>query len=297
MQTQSISQKTLKKFEKVKLSKAVFNTEAQIYRFTDKSKWNVSEKVAKIFFNDEGDGFGNKLLTLNALMDKKESIDIEEIVMPQKLVISDGKIIGFTMDYIDSINLRDIYQDYKYDFKTGLQYLKQIGEIFEKIQKLNKYNVVTPFYLNDVHESNFILNKQTGKINVVDIDSCRISNNKPFAARYLTPFSPVSEMPFKYHVCASSDALGYIEPNMNSELYCYNIMILNYLYRGDVQKLSIEEFYNYLNYLESIKFPNELLDAFSNLYNYVDNVNPKDLLDMIPDTFPMAHKNVYKVKK
>lgn len=297
MKTQSISRNSLKKFERLKLSKAVFNTEAQMYQFTEKTKWNTSEKVAKIFYNNVGDSFGNKLLTLSALMDKKSLIDIEEIVMPEKLIISDGSIIGYTMSYIDNINLRDIYEDYKYDSKVVLEYLKQIGEIFEKIEKLNKYKVVTPFYLNDVHESNFILNKKTGKINVVDIDSCRISNNKPFAARYLTPLSPVAEMPFKYHICTSEEKIGYIEPNMNSELYCYNIMILNYIYRGSVQKLTMEEFYDYLNYLESLNFPKELLDSFSKLYNYVDNSNPKDLLDEIPNTLPQAHRNVYRLRK
>ena len=112
----------------------------------------------------------------------------------------------------------------------------------------------------------------------------------------MTPFSQVDELPEKYKKC-SDTRIGYIDPNMNSDLYCYNIMILNYLYKDNIQKLDIAEFYSYLNYLNSIGFPHELLDSFSNLYQYTDNVNPCELLDMIPRDMGRAHHKVYELVK
>ena len=293
----SISHNKFRELKKLELSKKIMNTEGTLYRITDKNKWQNEEKVIKKFYNDFGDSFGNKLLTINSLVDLKEKINIEEIVMPEKLVVSNGQIIGFTMDYIENINLKDMFYDLKIDRELIIKLLKEIGTILEKIKKLNEHEIVENFYLNDLHESNFIYNLKTKHINVVDIDSCRISNNKPFAAKFLTPVSPVSELPGKYQVCELKDALGYIEPNMNSDLYCYTIMIMNYLYKGDVQKLDIPEFYSYLNYLNSIGFPYELLDCFSNLYEYTNNTNPMELLDMIPKDMGRAHHKVYELVK
>ena len=298
MNIRTISEKNCKELPKLDLSKNIINTEAQLFRYKEKSRWDTRDMVAKVFYNNFGDGFGNKLLTLNALVDLKDDIDIEELVMPDKLLISGNKIIGYTMPYIDNINLKDLYSNPKVDKEVIIKYLKQIGEIFRKIEKVNKNSKVSPFYLNDVHEANFIIDKKTDHIKAVDIDSVRISNNKPFAAKYLTPFSTVADVTFKYHVCEEPNAIGYIEPDMNSDLYCYNIMILNCFYCGSVEKMSIPEFYNYINYLNSIGYPHELLDSFNRLYINHDNVNPMDLLDEIPkDSLYKAHKIAYSLKK
>lgn len=291
----SISNNRFKKLESLKLNREIINTEGNLYIINDKNKWKNNIKVIKKFYNDKGDGFSNKLLTINSLVDQKENIGIDELVMPEKLVVNNGQIIGFTMDYIENDNFQNILYNPKIDNKIIINYLKEIGEIFKKIEKINKYNKVDKFYLNDVHEANFILNKKTNHINVVDVDSAKISNNKPFAAKYMTPFSPIAQLPEKYHICTEQNSLGYIEPNMNSDLYCYIVMIMNYLYKGNILKLDIPEFYSYLNYLSSINFPYELLDCFSKIYEYDNNINPKDLLDLIPNDMGRAHHKVYEM--
>ena len=68
MKTVSFSNYTFKKFEKLKLESSIFNTEGKLYRFTDKNKWDLSEKVLKVFYNTEGDIFSNKLFTINSLI-------------------------------------------------------------------------------------------------------------------------------------------------------------------------------------------------------------------------------------
>ena len=50
MRTVSFSNYTFKKFEKLKLESSIFNTEGKLYRFTDKNKWDLSEKVLKVFY-------------------------------------------------------------------------------------------------------------------------------------------------------------------------------------------------------------------------------------------------------
>ena len=86
-------------------------------------------------------------------------------------------------------------------------------------------------------------------------------------------------------------------PDQNSDLYCYNVMILNYLYQDNITRLSIREFYEYLNYLNSIGMPLELLDSFNKLFDLSDNVNPYEILDMIPSDKGRATKKVYDIVK
>lgn len=293
MQTISISNKKFKELQELFLTSSISNTEGKIFLIKDKNNWNTNYKVLKRFYDNESPLFGNKLLTINILENSK--IDIDELVMPEKLVINNGKLIGYTMEYIDGINLKELFDDIKYDRLEMIKHLKEIGNILDKIRKLNNYNKNINFYLNDIHEANFILDK-SGHIKVVDIDSCKIGNNIPVVAKYLTPFSPIDELPEKYKRC-NDTKIGYIAPDFNSDLYCYNLMILNYLYKDNIQKLDIAEFYSYLNYLNNIGFPYELLDCFSTLYEYTDNTNPMELLDLIPNDMGRAHHKVYGLVK
>lgn len=293
MQTISISHKRFKELEELQLSSLISNTEGKIYLIKDKNNWDTSYKVLKRFYDNESPLFGNKLLTLNIL--ENSQIDLDELVLPEKLVINNGRLVGYTMEYIEGTNLKEIFNNIKYDRLEMIKHLKEIGIILEKIRKLNSYKKVNNFHLNDIHEANFILDKN-GHIRVIDIDSCKIGNNIPVCAKYLTPYSPIDELPDKYRKC-SNTRIGYIDPDMNSDLYCYTIMILNYLYKDNIQKLDIAEFYSYLNYLNSIGFPYELLDCFSNLYEYTDNINPMELLDMIPKDMGRAHHKVYELVK
>ena len=293
MQIISISNKKFKDLNELSLKSIIQHKEADLYLIKDKNKWENNYQVLKKFYDNESPSFSNKLLTINNLINSQ--IEMPELVLPEKMVSSNGKLIGYTMKYIEGINLNELFVDLKYDREKMINHLREIGIILEKIKKLNAYKKVNNFYLNDIHEANFILDKD-GHIKVVDLDSCKIANNIPVCAKYMTPFSQVDELPEKYKKC-SDTRIGYIDPNMNSDLYCYNIMILNYLYKDNIHKLDIAEFYSYLNYLNSIGFPHELLDSFSNLYQYTDNVNPYELLDMIPRNMGRAHHKVYELVK
>lgn len=295
MKIESFSNNYFRHSRLMELDKMIFNNEGNLYVYLEKNKWNKEKKVIKELFNDKGDSFGNKLLTINALIDNKNKIGIDELVMPEKLAVCNGNVIGFTMPYIENINFKSILKDSRIDSKVVISYFKQIGNILKKIKELNDYKIVNGFYLNDIHEANFILNKETNVINVVDLDSCKISNNKAFAAVYLSPFSKVTELPNKYLLSKYKDSLGYIEPSIDTDLYCYCIMILNYLYKGNVQRMEISEFYTYLCYLCKIGFPKELLDCFCALYEHKSNINPVDFLDLIPNKIEEASNQVYKL--
>lgn len=294
METMSISHKRFKSLKKLELDRSILSTEGTLFFVDDKEKWKKNKKLVKRFYNDFGISFGNKLVTLNSLVDQRETIDIPELVFPEKLVISNSQVIGYTMDYIEGTNLSLLLKDSKLDSKKAIDYLKQIGLILEKVNKLNEYKKTRNFHLNDVHEGNFVVDN-SGKVHAVDLDSCRIDDNIPFVAKYLCPFSQIELCPEKYSQKTGDTPIGFIMSDKNSDLYCYNVMILNYLFQDNITRLSIDEYYEYLNYLNSIGMPLELLDSFNRLFDKSDNINPYEILDMIPSDKGRATKKVYEI--
>ena len=64
---------------------------------------------------------------------KKDRIDIKELVLPERLVVSDKSVIGYSMPYIDGIDLSILLNSENIDIKEKIKYLKQIGTILRKM--------------------------------------------------------------------------------------------------------------------------------------------------------------------
>ena len=114
----------------------------------------------------------------------------------------------------------------------------------------------------------------TGEVRVVDMDSCRIGNNHSGGAKYLTPLSMAALFPDKYRVFP-------LKADRNTDLYCYVIMILNYLTNKDIYDLDLREFNYLLRYLSNIGFSQELIQIFYGIIYDKLNRNPDYLLDTI----------------
>lgn len=68
-------------------------------------------------------------------------------------------------------------------------------------------------------------------------------------------------------------------------------MILNYLYDGRIDRLSIEEFYRFINYLDDIEVNKELIESFEKIVVGAPNVNPVNYLDTL------SSKQIAKARK
>lgn len=292
MQAINISRKRFESLEKYQLPSSIFNSEAQMYILQIKKRWETINKLLKRLYITSGPMFGNKLQTINSLIDSKDEIGIEEIVFPEKLAIVDQEVVGYTMELIESMNLETALRSYDISAETKIKYLRQVGEILEKMKKVREYTPIKDFYLNDMHENNFVIDKKTDSIKVVDIDSCKINDNFTFGSRYLSPMSMVSKIP-KYKHETNGICGGYIKPTTDTELYCYNIMILNTLFGGGINRLSLEEFYNYIEYLQTIGIERELIDIFEKIVSNEHNANPYQLLDCLIPYLGQSNRHVY----
>ena len=294
MEVINLSQKQFSTLKPLEIPKSVFNTEAKMYEFEKRRK----QYVLKRLYNDGGPTFANKLYTLEMLSTHRDFIP-DSFVLPENLVSVNQKIVGFTTPLIPGDNLQEILNNPKIDRKEKIYYLKRIGEILENIKNIRHYTPLTDFYINDLHESNFLVNNQKKQLYVVDTDSFKIANNSVFCSRYLSP-SPLFRHANtkKYPRIHTFNIGGYVMPNENSDLYCYSIIVLNFLYGANVNNMNLSEYYTYLTYLSEIGIDKELIDIFANLLTAKQNQNPHHLLDTLScKQIEKASKKVFSLKK
>jgi hypothetical protein len=274
MLVETFSNRQFNRLKPLILEKGINSIESKLYILP--SKLNQDDRLLKKYNNINGEYFGNKLLTINSLMENREKINIEELVFPEKLAVVDRKIVGFTMKLIDSINLTLLLNSKEISVKQKIKLLKQVENILHKVQCVR--GLEEPFLLADIHESNFVLEKSSGNIFGVDVDGCKIGNNRIYVMKYGSYNEKFFYYPHKYPLDEEDRPI----PNFNTEWYCFIIMVLNMIGKGPIYKLSIEDFYDYIQFLRDAKFSKELLDCFANVYTTNDNYSPKDLLDTIP---------------
>ncbi len=286
MRVISISKKRFDSLKKVHLCDV--NTEADLYSFT----YHGVDKLLKKLYVSDGINFAKKLFTLEVL----SSYDLPScFVVPDSLVSVNKEVVGFSIPCIDGITLKGLF-DNDYPFEVKIKYLKDIGLILDKMVNIRKHTDLKHFYLNDVHESNFMVNYDTGELCVIDLDGCKVNGSFSFPARYLTPRALLNSVN-KYNIDNYRHG-AYVMADYNSDLYCYVIIVLNFLYGDCINNLGLSSFYDYLNYLERIGINKDLLVCFSRIVSYGDNINPMNYLDSLTsEQVCRAKKRVYSIVK
>lgn len=291
MQIINMSKTKLNSLEPLILPKNVTSTECELFKYPYYGK----EKLLKKLHRTDGIIFANKLYTIEALNANKDSMP-SNFVLPESLVSINKKIEAFTMKYIKGINLSVILNNPDITYEEKIHYLKSIGRILEQMQNIRKYTNLNNFYLGDIHEDNFLVKRDKQEIYIVVLDSCKIAGNKSFPGRYLTNSSLIKYNNTKYQTLSQTDDLADYKIDENTDIYCYIIMILNYLYDGRVDRLSLDKFYDFINYLEDIKVNIELIECFNKIVVGGNNINPCNYLDTLTPKQVADARRLYKKK-
>ena len=291
MQIINMSKTKLNSLEPLILPKNVTSTECELFKYPYYGK----EKLLKKLHRTDGIIFANKLYTIEALNANKDSRP-SNFVLPESLVSINKKIEAFTMKYIKGINLSVILNNPDITYEEKIHYLKSIGRILEQMQNIRKYTNLNNFYLGDIHEDNFLVERDKQEIYIVDLDSCKIAGNKSFPGRYLTNSSLIKYNNTKYQTLSQTDDLADYKIDENTDIYCYIIIILNYLYDGRVDRLSLDKFYDFINYLEDIKVNIELIECFNKIVVGGNNINPCNYLDTLTPKQVAGARRLYKKK-
>lgn len=268
------------------------STESNIF-ILDKGPWKYADgsMLLKELHTQDGVSMSTKLATVSLLSDKKDEININELVIPNNLVVVKNKVIGFTVPYIkDAKSLKSVIENPKIDNKEKIEYLRQVGKTLKKDESLERRKVII-LSIGDLHEDNVLVTKDKN-IKFVDLDGAYIGNNYPQDALYLYSKAIKNVKKYKF------SEYGQARPDKNTDLYCYNMMLLNMISRRRLYICDISEYFDYLNYLKKLGFGADILKSFGRVYTEGPNINPVDYLDEIPeDKLGEAGYKIYEFKK
>lgn len=260
------------------LNELDLGTESSVYKY----KYRDKEYVLKELDYYDKNKWDNKMRTLLSV-DGSRGIIPDYFIKPEFLISSDYVIRYWASKYADGINLSSILFDKEVDINVKKRFLKRIGYILKHMDYIRRNSLLRDFYIGDLHENNFIIDR-SGRLLVCDIDSIKINGNKSSVGKYLNPFALIGKCGAdKYKMDNSDNRIGDYIVDKNTDLYCYNIMIMNFLYGGKINDISLEEFYRYLNYLDDIGIDYEMVEMFNKIILDEDNVNPCYYIDSLTE--------------
>ena len=262
----------------------IMSTESRLYYY---KQLGSNFLLLKKFFKSRSGDFDRKIKTIDEI-NNSELSTIEELVIPKDVVIVQGENIGLTVEEIPNCkNLGSILNDSKIEVEKKLELLKKVGLLLKKTISSEQ-----EFYISDLQPYNILID-ENNNIRVIDLDSSATCSDDPIESYYLA-LDKKSRVIDKYHI----DEGGNAYPDYNSDLLCYNYMILNTISNNRIHRLNFDEYYDYLYYLTSIGMNKDLIDSFITLYSYKDNINPVEYLDNIDrEALYRSNYNVYRLTK
>ena len=234
----------------------------------------------------------SKVLFLN----RYKNLMPSNFVIPEFLALLDNKDLYMAIDYINGNNLGDVLKDKNINIRDKKIYLSYIGNTLEEMRHMRENPLLSDFCLGDLHEDNFIVSNK--KLYTIDLDDAKIDSISPIAS-YLQVGSLFSYLHTdKYIIEDYNPYFVKYKVDYNTDMYCYIMVILNFLYGDNVNNMNINDFYCYLDYLYKIGIDSSLLKCFNSIYSDFDNINPMNYIDSLTSNqIYRARKIVYKYNK
>lgn len=259
-----------------KLSLNFFNAKGDLLLF----RYNNVLRLLKTLDDFTEDDFQKHFNAVSLLVKYRDYLP-SEFVIPDFLVRVDNIIKFFAINYVYGNNLSVVLKDDNVSLERKKNYLKRIGIILRQMENIRKNTELKNFYLADIHEDNFIVDK-AGVLRTIDLDGGKFSEDNNPVVKYLSPVSLFAKCNTpKYKIDMSNPYFASYIIDENTDIYCYSIVILNYLYNGKINGVSMNEFYDFLTKMSDIGIDKELIGCFERLFDDRDNVNPCDYIDTL----------------
>ena len=280
----------VRKLKELRLSRGVFNTEALMlilnkdYRTSDGSrmlfKYLDLQDIPEVM---------DRKTSLLAYLNNSPYKELDDLIIPEFQMIVDGSLAGFAMPLIENHkNLGAVLHSNKVPFKEKKQLLIKLGNLIDKVDRIKASNKM---FFGDLNEYNFILNSDN-QLKAIDLDSSYVEGidkvTPPSLAYYLLKNDLLNDLPDKY----KRNEEGIIIPNMDTDLYSYNMIILDVISNNRMFAEDFDVFYRYLYFLDSLGVDSSLLESFMAVYSNRNNINPRMLLENLDDNF--THKSSFK---
>ena len=260
----------------------VFSTESTIYYYK-RDHEEGSLLLKKLFLTDEK-RVGRKEETIDRLQES-ELATYKELVIPQDIVTIGGVKSGFTIKEVeDCRNLHLLLKDYSVPTKRKIEILRKIGDLVKRVECQEQ-----EFYFGDLQDYNFLVDN-ADDVYAVDLDSSAVSRKKPLDTKYIIIDKKTHGIE-KYKV----NKAGRAYPSRNVDRYCYNTMVLNFLAGLEMNRVSFQEYFQYIDYLANVGIiPEEMRQVYINHYSDKDNELVTDYLEEVPEENGRGRFKVYQ---
>lgn len=280
----------VRSLKELRLSQGVFNSEALMLILNKKFRSTDGKRLLFKYLD---------LQEVPEVMDRKSKVlgylnnsnykEVKELVIPNYQVKVDGDLAGFAMPLIENHkNLGALLHSRNVSFEKKKEILIKLGTLIDKVQRVDSKNKL---YFGDLNEYNFIFDTDSS-IRAVDLDSAFISDREDITpssrAYYLLKNPTLQALPNKYNRTAGN----VIVPNKESDLYSYNMILLDVIANHDMFKENIATYYQYLDFLKKRGVPLELIECFFSIYSPKSNSNPKDIIPQLDDQ--LTHRTSFK---
>ena len=194
-------------------------------------------KMLDGFYEEEKDALFKKFLDM-------EGLEIENVLLPKELIVSNGKLEGYTMDYFPSVSLNSKFEVRQVDTKVLFDYVYKASKILREIHR-------NGIICQDLSFENILVD-DNGNVKFCDLDGCSYKDNvSPFVSlimkRYFIDYRKEQLL-----LCTNLDRVGM----MLSFFYIVYAKELQKLNRKSYSKLAEKS-----NTLEEMrKYANLLLD-------------------------------------
>lgn len=194
-------------------------------------------KMLDGFYEEEKDALFKKFLDM-------EGLEIDNVLLPKELIVSNGKLEGYTMDYFPSVSLNSKFEVRQVDTKVLFDYVYKASKILREIHR-------NGIICQDLSFENILVD-DNGNVKFCDLDGCSYKDNvSPFVSlimkRYFIDYRKEQIL-----LCTNLDRVGM----MLSFFFVVYAKELQKLNRKSYSKLAEKS-----NTLEEMrKYANALLD-------------------------------------
>lgn len=278
MRELELSRKQFNKLEKFPLIEGTLESESNLY-------WvpNSKSEIIKVYKDYEDIAYmDEKWGAINNLIKYTSELDFPELLVPSGILKVKKQFMGSIYPVLEGYTIKQYLYTFYCPVKVKIEIFRKVGGILEKIKNSNpKYNAA----FADVHTDNFmiigypsknILNGHDFKVMACDTDSMKILDSPGVTGLYLADSDKFADYE-KYPL----DKDYMVIPSSNTDIYCFIMMILELVAKSNcVSFLNEDEYYYYLDYLDSLGFDSNLLRSFASIYeDDKDNISPLPYID------------------
>lgn len=215
----------------------------------------------------------------------KVGLSHERFILPSKIFVFEGRIIGYEMPYVEGEGLSSALK--RTDLITAKHWFLQIYQDIQMLERLNP-----SFAFSDLHEENIIVDAK-GNLMYCDLDGWRLVGGRGKSARYMSMQRELfAQYPQKYR--QEKNTMFYYT-DKTTDFLSLLVIVLNYIMgEGCFASLPQPEQVVYLRYLEQQGMPSDFMNMIKALYSDVTNyIDEKAIMSIPSDTKRFSYESFY----